>query len=78
MTFPETLEDGEALAEDAIIATGWSAGFGYGGMATVFRLGGLFYAAPGVSDYARKSLTVKEAKYLVANGKAVRADPPHL
>lgn len=66
------------MKDSEIIPTGWSAGFGYAGMAAVFQLDGVFYAAPGVSDYARKSLTVKEAKWLVVNGKAVKTDATHL
>jgi hypothetical protein len=67
------------LKDDAIIDTGFAAGgFGIPGMATIFYLDGQAYAAPGVSDYARKSLTVKEARYLVVNGKAVPYTVPHL
>ena len=58
------------------IETSWSAGHGPG-MSTVFWLDGKFYAAPGVSDYARKSLTYKDARYLVTNGKAIETSPPH-
>jgi len=64
------------MKDSDIIATGWSAGFGYAGMAAIFQLDGKFYAAPGVSDYARKSLTVKEARYLVVNGKAIQTEAP--
>ena len=64
------------IKDEAKIETGWGPVFGFGGMATTFMLDGVFYAAPGVSDYARKSLTVKEARYLVTEGKAIRTDAP--
>jgi hypothetical protein len=70
---------GGRMKDSDIIATGWAAGgFGIPGMATIFRLDGKAYAAPGVSDYARKSLTVKEARHLVNAGKAVPYTVPHL
>lgn len=68
----ENRPDGE------VIATGFGSGFGLAGMATIFSMHGKFHAAPGISDYARKSLTVKEAKWLLANGKTVEYTPPHL
>ena len=66
-----------AQKDDDVIETGFAAG-GFGIPATIFRLDGNAYASPGVSDYARKSLTVKEARYLVVNGKAVPYTVPHL
>jgi len=65
------------VKDSEIIPTAWRPGFGYGGMAAVFELDGAHYAAPGVSDYARKSLTVKEARHLVNVGKAIRTEAPH-
>ena len=57
--------------EHDVIQTRWEARHFGGGMSTVFTLDGKTYAAPGVSDWARKNLTIKEARWLVANGKAL-------
>jgi hypothetical protein len=61
------------MKDTEVIPTGWRSGFS-AGMSTTFELDGSFYAAPGVSDYARRSLTVKEARFLVTSGKAIRTE----
>jgi hypothetical protein len=63
------------IKEHDVIQTSWGVSSGFPGMATLFRLDdGNLYAAPMVSDYARKSLTWKEARYLVSSGKAIRTE----